>query len=104
MIFKKRPKADENYSADYENRCGNCHAILKEDAKYCSVCGTERGKGKFLPADNEMYCVYGPPIETKLVCKKCGFSWVDSSLGRSKENYCPKCGNNELDKTERMEM
>lgn len=74
------------------DRCGNCHETLDPDDKYCRYCGTERGKGEFLPFYNPVYCVYGPPIDITYRCSKCGHSWVSSTLGGDDAKYCPQCG------------
>ena len=78
---------------DYgENLCGNCHETLDPEDRYCRYCGTERGKGEFLPFYNPVYCVYGPPIDITYRCAKCGHSWVSSTLGGDDAKYCPQCG------------
>lgn len=74
------------------NICGNCHAQLKENDKFCVVCGTRRGEGKFKPEDNEMYCVYGPPIKQIYRCRNCGYQWEISTLGGIRADFCPQCG------------
>lgn len=86
---------------EYGNRCGNCHAKLNPDEKYCSICGTERGKGEFAPYTNNMYCLYGPPITHYYKCKKCGHIWGILSLGGVRESkYCPMCGTKHIINTE----
>ena len=77
---------------EYVDMCGNCQAHLDKDDKYCKYCGTERGKGKFLPFRNETYCVYGPPIKTKYKCSNCGHMWITCHLGGDNSQYCPRCG------------
>ena len=59
-------------TTDYTNRCGNCHSYIMPEDKYCRFCGTERGKGSFLPYNNVIYTLYGPPIKTKYQCSVCG--------------------------------
>lgn len=78
--------------ADYTGRCGNCHELLGENDKYCRYCGTERGKGKFEPYENDSYCVYGPPIKKKYKCTTCGHIWIVSRMGGDYSRYCPQCG------------
>ncbi len=79
-------------SRDHENRCGNCHTLLKPDDKYCRKCGTERGKGKFEPFDNSSYAVYGPQIKVKYRCNNCNNIWITGALGGDYSRYCPMCG------------
>lgn len=79
-------------SVDYEGRCGNCHAVLGHDDKYCRYCGTKRGEGAFAPYKNEFYCVYGPPVKKKYKCQRCGHIWITSTLGTDSAKYCPLCG------------
>ncbi len=78
---------------DYTDRCGNCHSYLRKSDKYCKYCGTERGKGKFLPFKNHTYCVYGPPVKKKYKCTHCGHLWITGQLGGDNSKYCPQCGN-----------
>ena len=78
------------------NRCGNCGSGMEAQDQYCRYCGTKRGEGKFHPAKNNMYCVYGPPIKTKIRCKTCGHTWNSMALGRDRAKYCPKCGPTEI--------
>ena len=87
---------------DYTGRCGNCHEPMGEADKYCKFCGTKRGQGRFLPFDNPMYCVYGPPIKTKYKCKNCGTLWLTCALGGGKEaSFCPQCGKKKVVLVER---
>ena len=76
---------------DYEDQCGNCHNYLDKEDKYCRNCGTERGKGKFIPYKiGPSAVLYGAPsIRRKYKCLSCGNKWetVNSVSG-----YCPKCG------------
>lgn len=81
---------------EYYNRCGHCHEILGEDDKYCRYCGTERGKGEFLPFMNGMYCVYGPPVKMKYKCTACGHIWISGVLGGDNAKFCPQCGKKSL--------
>lgn len=101
-ISELESRLHNNYilkSTDYQERCGNCHSILDSQAKYCKFCGTERGKGNFLPYDNNPAPLYGPPIDETFKCKACGHSWTSKALGKSRTKYCPKCGSNNLDIT-----
>ena len=83
---------------DNTGRCGNCHEPMGESDKYCKFCGTKRGQGRFLPFDNPMYCVYGPPIKTKYKCRNCGALWMTCALGGGKKAiYCPQCGAKKVD-------
>ena len=77
--------------------CGRCHAALTENAKYCSYCGTKRGKGGFWPEFNDVEDIYGPPIKTKYHCKHCGYDWVIHNLGPDTSKYCPQCGHKKLE-------
>lgn len=90
---------------DYTGRCGNCHEPMDEADKYCKFCGTKRGQGRFLPFDNPMYCVYGPPIKTKYKCRKCGTLWMTCALGGGKKaSFCPQCGEKKLDMVDRRDI
>lgn len=99
MFFKKKnlqsfsvPETSEDMCTDYEGKCGNCHSIMGKDDMYCKICGTKAGKGKFLPYEDIMECIYGPmPIEREHLCKKCKYSWT-TVLMVDDEKYCPKCG------------
>ena len=75
-----------------EDQCGNCQAWLRPGDRYCRNCGTERGKGLFLPYLNPSYCVYGPPIKKKHKCPECGHIWIGIELGGDNCQYCPMCG------------
>ncbi len=84
------------------NRCGNCHAKLVKGSKYCYVCGTKRGEGKFEPFFNEMLLVYGPPVTQIVTCKNCGYKFKIGSLGGKTIKYCPKCGKDFLNIEEKV--
>ena len=78
-------------SAAYEGRCGNCHRHIGDD-EYCRYCGTKRGEGEFLPFEDIVQCVYGPPpIPRTHRCKSCGFEWTTHVM-IDRQRYCPKCG------------
>ena len=85
-------RRDDELITDYKGKCGNCHSRLRKNDKYCRYCGTMKGKGKFLPYRNEMYCVYGPPIKEIFRCTKCGYRWGAVGLGGDGSKYCPQCG------------
>lgn len=93
----------EELSTDYEGRCGNCHSMMRPNDKYCRYCGTPKGKGKFLPYRNEMYCVYGPPIKEVFKCPACGHRWAVAGLGGDDSKYCPQCCSQQLN-VERREI
>ncbi len=76
--------------SDYHDRCGNCHAVLADDEKYCTMCGTKRGEGAFAHYDNKPDILYGSPVIMKWRCPKCGNVWVDWSY--SERRYCKECG------------
>ncbi len=78
--------------------CGNCHNPLGEKEKFCPYCGTKRGEGKFDPFDNEITCVYGPPVTVKYKCKACGNKWTVNTLGGDNSMYCPECGKSPITK------
>ena len=78
--------------ADYTNRCGNCHTRLSEEDKYCPVCGTKRGMGKFEPFYNPTLFAYGPFIKSLYHCRRCGHTWYSDILGEEELRYCPECG------------
>ena len=76
------------------SRCGNCHALLDEDDRYCRICGTRAGEGAFEPYQQIMQCIYGPrPEERTHVCETCGYTWTTCQM-LDREKYCPKCGGN----------
>lgn len=77
---------------DYTNRCGNCHTRLSEEDKYCPVCGTKRGMGKFEPFYNPTLFAYGPFIKSLYHCRRCGHTWYSDILGEEELRYCPECG------------
>ncbi|MBP5261611.1 MAG: zinc-ribbon domain-containing protein [Clostridiales bacterium] len=81
----------KKYSRDYEGRCGKCHALINEEDKFCRYCGTPKGKGAFLPYENVLSYVYGPPTETTHTCKECGYTWTVNMLCIDNAQYCPKC-------------
>ncbi len=85
------------WSWDYKNRCGNCHSFLRPEENYCKCCGTKRGKGKFLPYKNMVYCVYGPPVKEKYKCSICGYLWIECLFGYSDTKHCPMCGKAQID-------
>lgn len=73
--------------------CGNCKNDLKPRDRYCRFCGAKRSPIPFVPEDNLMCCVYGPPYSVKCTCKACGYDYIDSALGAPhKQYFCPKCG------------
>lgn len=84
-------------STDYEGRCGNCHEFMDDDMKYCPHCGTKRGEGEFKPYFNDMRILYGPPVKSWYVCKKCGHKWT--TLICEEGQYCPECGQMSAEKT-----
>ncbi len=91
-MFFKENEIPENWSTDYEGRCGNCHSLMGENDRYCVICGTRRGEGEFKPYKNMMECIYGPePITRKHRCRECGYKW-EACLMIDNERYCPKCG------------
>ena len=79
---------------DYKNRCGHCHELMDEGDRYCRYCGTERGKGEFMPYTNSFEVLYGPPIKVKHMCMKCLKTWVGSTFDKVSK-YCPQCGEND---------
>ena len=87
------------HETNVEAYCGNCHKPIDSDDIYCPYCGTKKGKGKFEPFYNPVYCVYGPPTIIHYQCDKCGHSWKSVSLSRNDEYYCPKCGAKKVKKT-----
>ena len=77
--------------SDYTGRCGNCHAYIGS-AKFCIFCGTKAGEGSFLPYEEHIQCVYGPPpMEREHECSVCGHAWTDCAM-INKVKYCPECG------------
>lgn len=89
---------------DYSGRCGNCAASLGDNDKYCRVCGTERGKGKFEPFKNMMLLGYGPPTKLKYKCSSCGDVWVEFERLGKETTYCPKCGADRIEKTDETQL
>ena len=82
----------KKYSTDYRGRCGKCHAMIGENDMFCRYCGTPKGKGLFLPYENVLECVYGPPTTTTHTCKECGHTWKVHGLCEDRARFCPKCG------------
>ena len=80
----------------YAARTGNEHGILGEDDRFCRYCGTRRGEGSFLPYENYILTVYGPPISQRFVCGDCGYEWAVRTLGGSRARFCPRCGSGEF--------
>ena len=75
--------------------CSECGAKNKMRDKFCRYCGKALSK-EFKPYLNFIDCIYGPPpFNMNFVCKSCGHKWV----GLEYEEFCPKCGKNELDTT-----
>lgn len=87
-------------TTDYEGRCGNCHSDINKNDRFCRFCGTKRGEGAFQPYYNQMYCVYGPPILSKIRCKECGYIWETMDYFTK---FCPQCGKEKLRTVERTE-
>lgn len=80
------------WSTDYNGKCGNCHKSFHGDEKYCRYCGTKRGEGKFEPYQNLIQCIYGPvPVKRVRKCTKCTNLW-ETFLMIDREDYCPQCG------------
>ena len=102
--YEKQLSDGDKYNRNYENRCGNCHYYIGKKARYCSECGTERGKGKFEPYRNETCTVYGPPVKSKYKCATCGNIWITSGLRGTVSRYCPECGNNAVNRIEHKAM
>lgn len=73
-------------------QCGNCHAFLEAEDKYCRICGTRVGEGPYEPYQDLMECIYGPmPEDRTHICKSCGYKWTTCKM-LDEEKYCPKCG------------
>lgn len=89
--FVPKMFGEDELCDDYTGKCGNCHADMEDGDRFCRYCGTPRGEGAFLPYNNEVLCIYAPPMETRHKCKKCGYSWVRSRLGVDNAEFCPKC-------------
>ena len=82
-----------------ENVCKNCNCILGEDDKYCQVCGTKKGEGKFIPSKNNSIILYGPITTNYFKCKKCKYKWrVELVYGGVDVSYCPHCGTKKIKK------
>jgi len=82
----------EGWTKPNENQCGNCHAYLEPEDRFCRICGTRRGDGLFEPYQNLMQCIYGPmPVERVHVCSSCGYRWT-TCLMVDRETFCPSCG------------
>ena len=88
---------DEDEEEEEDSICGNCGKYLEPEGQYCTCCGTPRGQALFEPEENEMECVYGPPIRTKYRCPNCGHVWIAHFLGRDLTKYCPRCGQAHLE-------
>ena len=87
------------WSVDYQKRCGNCHKHMDENARYCSFCGTPKGKGTFSPYKKSlrMYVLHDGPFspenEVELSCEECGRRWKSALEDlEPKEKYCSQCG------------
>ena len=75
-----------------KDQCGNCHAHLGPEDKFCRICGTRRGEGAYEPYREIMQCIYGPMPETRThTCKQCGYSWTTCVM-IDDQRYCPQCG------------
>lgn len=84
----------------YKGRCGNCHKYLGDD-KYCRYCGTKAGEGDFLPFDEIVQCVYGPPPTARSHhCNNCGHEWTTNMM-IDNQYYCPECGSKDTSVTEK---
>ncbi len=73
--------------------CRNCKEPYIEGDKYCRYCGAPMGKPSFI--EDDLACLYGPPVTCTHVCEACGFTWKRSFLGSSssdKQRFCPQCG------------
>ena len=81
----------KKYSIDYKNRCGKCHKYMGANDMFCRYCGTPKGKGTFLPYENIIESVYGPPTTTTHTCTKCGYTWTVNKLCEDDARFCPKC-------------
>ena len=77
---------------DHRGRCGNCHAYMQKDDRYCRYCGAEKGRGKFLPFKNHMPVLYGAPVKKKFRCPSCGKVWIGVMPGVEFVRFCPDCG------------
>lgn len=89
-VYCGRP--NDSWRETGEGQCGNCHAPLGPDDRYCRICGTKVGKGAYEPHQDLMECIYGPrPVEREHTCRKCGFKWTTCVM-LDDEKYCPKCG------------
>ena len=74
------------------NLCANCRAYLQKEDKYCRCCGTARGRGAFVPKDNAIVYLYGPPVKRKYKCAVCAHVWIDCCVGGKDVKFCPECG------------
>jgi RNA polymerase subunit RPABC4/transcription elongation factor Spt4 len=94
----------ENPVESKEDRiCGNCGAVLKDDAAFCSSCGNQIGDetdnrcescGSEVP-ENVLFCpTCGAKVKQKkpskvpMTCPNCGFRLDDETT------FCPECGIN----------
>ncbi len=94
----------ENADDEVEEVCANCGMeFLSDEDMYCRICGTKRGEGEYDPSNNFNACVYGPPMIAKIRCENCGFSWTSSFWGTDFSKYCPRCGQESLEKDEQMD-
>ena len=74
--------------------CANCSYQVISGDKYCRQCGREIGKGAYVPDNDLMECIYGPPPAQRThTCEKCGYSWSTYRM-IDREKKCPKCGGN----------
>ncbi len=70
-------------------KCANCRHMFMNGDKYCRVCGTERGKGTYLPYKNQAWVMYGAPMKKRYKCGACGHVWISSQWD---SHFCPECG------------
>lgn len=74
--------------------CENCSYLAGKDDKFCRKCGTKIGGGRYVPQNDIMQCIYGPPPVTRQhICQSCGYSWSTMFM-IDYEKKCPKCGGN----------
>lgn len=81
------------YSKEYRrSHCGNCGARMREIDKYCRICGTLWGEGRFEARYNTGYgdILYGPIYIVQWECPRCGETWKER--GMKKYKYCNQCG------------
>ena len=89
------------FITDYHVRCGNCNCTLEPDERYCRICGTKRGEGRFEPENNEFFGIYAPSIWTRYQCNECGKTWEGTVFSIYKSCFCPQCGKKTLPVVER---